>query len=119
VGRHDVQVAVDERDTGVRKIGRTTWRAGAVGLVMSGLLVGVFHNAAIQTAGRGSGAVSGHATSGASKNGASKDGASKSGTGHNGASKTGSGQSGSSTIVIPSQPPAPASGSGQVTSGAS
>ncbi len=99
MGRHDVQVAVDERDTGVRKISRTTWRAGAVGLVMSGLLVGVFHNAASEATDHGSGAVSGHTT--------------------RGAGNTGSGQSGGGTIVIPNQPPAPASGSGQVTSGAS
>jgi hypothetical protein len=102
VSRHGVRVAVGEREAGFRKISRTTWRAGAVGLVLSGLIAGVFHSTADVTSdsGRsGSGAATGHAG--------------------RGAAGTGGGQSGGSSIVIPAQPPAPASGSGQVTSGAS
>jgi hypothetical protein len=44
--KRDVRVAVGERNTGMSKISRTTWRAGAVGLVFSGLLAGVLHNTA-------------------------------------------------------------------------
>jgi hypothetical protein len=42
--QRDLRVAVGERNSGMSKIGRTTWRAGAVGLVFSGLLAGVLHN---------------------------------------------------------------------------
>lgn len=80
-----VNVAVGERDTGVRKISRLTWQAGAVGLVFSGLLAGVLHNTTVSTA-------------------------------HRSTSSTQSGQGG---VLIPSQPPAPSAGPGQVTSGAS
>jgi hypothetical protein len=88
--QRDVRAAVGERVTGMRKISRTTWRAGAVGLVLSGLIAGVFHNAASAAAQHGQsgrGAVSSHA-----------------------------GQGG---ILIPAKPPASSSGSSQVTSGSS
>jgi hypothetical protein len=48
--QRDLRVAVGERNTGMSKIGRTTWRAGAVGLVLSGLLAGVLHNTVIRSA---------------------------------------------------------------------
>jgi hypothetical protein len=86
----DVRAAIGERVTGMRKISRTTWRAGAVGLVFSGLIAGVFHNAADAAAGHGQaghGAVSSHAGNGG--------------------------------ILIPAKPPAATSGSSQVTSGSS
>jgi hypothetical protein len=79
-----LHAAVDERNTGFRKIGRITWRAGAVGLVFSGLLAGVLHNSSVSEAHR---------------------------------SGSAGPQSGQGGVLIPGQPPAPASGSGQVTSG--
>jgi hypothetical protein len=82
-----VTAAVGERNTGVRKIGRLTWQAGAVGLVFSGLLAGVLHNATVS------------ATHPPASTG------------------TQSGQGGGT--LIPAQPPASSTGSGQVTSGAS
>jgi hypothetical protein len=85
--------AVGERNTGIRKIGRVTWQAGAVGLVFSGLLAGVLHNTSVSETRR-----SGPAST------------------QSGSTGTQSGQGG---VLIPAQPPAPASGSGQVTSGAS
>ncbi len=88
-----VTAAAGERDTGVRKISRITWRAGAVGLVFSGLLAGVLHNTTVSESHR-----SGSAGP------------------QSGSTGTQSGQGG---VLIPAQPPAPASGSGQVTSGAS
>jgi hypothetical protein len=42
--QRDLRVAVGERNSGMSKISRTTWRAGAIGLVFSGLIAGVLHN---------------------------------------------------------------------------
>lgn len=98
----DVRAAVGERVTGMRKISRTTWRAGAVGLVFSGLIAGVFHNAASSAADHGQSGRAGVS--------------SHTGPGSN---STGNGQSGQGGITIPAQPPGPSSGSGQVTSGSS
>jgi hypothetical protein len=77
---YDRLLAARERDEGIRKVSRITWRAGLTGVVCSAL-IGV--------------ALTHHAEAGA-----------------------GHGQQ-SGTIVVPGQPPQPAKGSGQVTSGAS
>jgi hypothetical protein len=81
---HDARAAARDRDTGMAKITAITWRAGAAGVAVAGLLtVALSHHADTPRAGHGP---STH---------------------------------GQSTIVIPAQPPQPAAGSGQVTSGAS
>jgi len=74
------------RDTGLRKVTRLTWQAGAAGVVCSALIAAAF----------GHGVASQHATD-----------------------NRGSSRAGQGTIQIPAQPPVPAPGSGQVTSGAS
>jgi hypothetical protein len=78
--RPDERYAVVARDDGLRKIGKITWRAGAVAAICSALIALAF----------------GHHSQAASAN---------------------SGSPGS--IQVPSQPPGPGQGGGQVTSGAS
>ncbi len=101
-----VNAAVGERDTGVRKISRVTWRAGAVGLVFSGLLAGVLHNTTVSEIHR-SGSTDGQSSSTGTNSGSTGTNSGSTGT-----------QSGQGGALAPAQPPAPASGSGQVTSGA-
>lgn len=82
MSRDDVRSAMAARDAGMRKIGRYTWRAGALGAVCSALIaVALGHHAA------------------------------RSQPAHH--------RTGSPVIIVPAAPPAPASGSGQVISGAS
>jgi hypothetical protein len=93
--RDDVRFAAAARDDGIHKISKFTWRAGAAGVVCSALIAAAFgHHVATQSS-TGSNSGSQHST-----------------TGNNG---SGSNQGG---ITVPSQPPGPASGGGQVTSGA-
>jgi hypothetical protein len=75
--------AARERDSGVRKVSRLTWRCGLVGVACSAILTG---------------ALAHHGDAGAA---------------------TAPAHHQSSGIVIPATPPQPASGSGQVNSGAS
>jgi hypothetical protein len=123
--RDDVRFAAAARDDGLRKISKLTWRAGAAGVLCSAAIAVAFghHVAAQQPAGvhgstsgasssttggstgTGSGSTSNSSTSGGSTSGGSS-GSTSGGTG------------GQGTIVVPAQPPAPASGGGQVTSGA-
>ena len=124
--RDDVRFAAAARDDGLRKISKYTWRAGAAGVVCSALIAVAFgHHVATAPP---AAAHTGNSNSGASNSSAGNS----SGSGFNGSSSTGSSNtSGSSTggsntsnqgqgtIVVPAQPPAPASGGGQVTSGAS
>jgi hypothetical protein len=135
--RDDVRFAAAARDDGLRKISKYTWRAGAAGVVCSALLAVAFghHVATPQptaTHNAGSSASSGSAGSGSAGSGSAGSGSSSAGSGSSSAgsgngSAGGSGASGGSggsnqgqgTIVVPAQPPAPASGGGQVTSGAS
>lgn len=42
--QRSVRAAAAERNSGMSKIGRTTWLAGGVGLVFSALLTGMLHN---------------------------------------------------------------------------
>lgn len=82
--QHDRRLAALERDSGMRKVSRLTWRAGLTGVACSAVIaVALGH----------------HPQASAS-------------TVHHGRQQ-------SSGIVIPGQPPQPASGSGQVSSGAS
>jgi hypothetical protein len=96
--RDDVRFAAAARDDGIHKISKFTWRAGAAGVICSALIAAAFgHHVATQSSTGSNGGNSG---------------SQQSTTGNNG---SGSNQGG---IVVPSQPPGPASGSGQVTSGA-
>ena len=98
--------AITARDAGLRRVTRLTWQVAAAGAVCSALIAAAF----------------GHGTSqqSASQRGASHPQTSNTGQtprsghhSHHGGKHRGSG------LVIPSQPPAPASGAGQVTSGGS
>jgi hypothetical protein len=125
--RDDVRFAAAARDDGLRKISKLTWRAGAAGVLCSAAIAVAFghHVSAQQPAGvHGStGGTSSTSTGGGTGTSGStgisgSTGASGS-TGSSGRTgKSGSGGSGGKgTIVVPAQPPAPASGGGQVTSG--
>jgi hypothetical protein len=81
--QQDPRAAAHDRDLGLRRVGKLTWRAGLVGLGCAAVLTLAFGHHA-------------QASSPSSRN--SDD---------------------PGTIVIPGQPPGPASGGGQVTSGAS
>jgi hypothetical protein len=107
--RDDVRFAAAARDDGLRKVSKYTWRAGAAGVVCSALLAVAFgHHVAAQPP---AAAHTGTGGSGSSGSGSVR------GSGASGGSNGGS--QGQGTIVVPAQPPAPASGGGQVTSGAS
>jgi hypothetical protein len=122
--RDDVRFAAAARDDGLRKVSKYTWRAGAAGVVCSALLAVAFgHHVATQppTAAHNSGG-SGAAGSSNTGSGAAGSGNGNGGSGFGGGSSngnSGSGSQGQGTIVVPAQPPAPASGGGQVISGAS
>jgi hypothetical protein len=131
--RDDVRFAAAARDDGLRKISKLTWRAGAAGVLCSAAIAVAFghHVAAQQPAGVHSG-TSGTSSSGTKGSGSSSTGSSgssstggtgkssssgSSSTGGTGKSSSGGSGGGQGTIVVPAQPPAPASGGGQVTSG--
>ena len=130
--RDDVRFAAAARDDGLRKISKLTWRAGAAGVLCSAAIAVAFghHVAAQQPAGVHSG-TSGTSSSGTKGSGSStgSSGSSSTGgtgkssstgsssTGGTGKSSSGGSGGGQGTIVVPAQPPAPASGGGQVTSG--
>jgi hypothetical protein len=79
MSEHEWRAAAWDRDAGMAKITAVTWRAGAAGVAVAGLLtVALSHHADASQASHGR-----------------------------------------TTIVIPAQPPQPATGPGQVTSGAS
>jgi hypothetical protein len=99
--RDDVRFAAAARDDGLRKISKYTWRAGAAGVVCSALIAVAFGH---------------HVTTQQPTAVHTGNGGASSGRG-NGSSNTGN--QGQGTIVVPAQPPAPASGGGQVISGAS
>ena len=118
--RDDVRFAAAARDDGLRKISKYTWRAGAAGVVCSALIaVALGHHVATQQP------AAAHTSNGGASNtsgGASTSGGSasnSSGSASNGSGGGSTSNQGQGTIVVPAQPPAPASGGGQVTSGAS
>src|SRR5580700_261691 len=128
--RDDVRFAAAARDDGLRKISKLTWRAGAAGVLCSAAIAVAFghHVAAPQpavvhggTSGNSSSSTGSAGSSSTGGSGGSSTGKSSTGSGSNGSSGTkgsgGSGGGGQGTIVVPAQPPAPASGGGQVTSG--
>jgi hypothetical protein len=118
--RDDVRFAAAARDDGLRKVSKYTWRAGAAGVVCSALLAVAFghHVATQQPAATHNGTGSaGSSSAGSGSAGSGSAGSSNSGSGASGGS--GGSNQGQGTIVVPAQPPAPASGGGQVTSGAS
>ncbi len=95
--QHDPRAAARERDLGLRKIGRLTWRAGLAGAVCSAVLALAFgHHPAQATTSPSSGTSSSSASSGA------------------GGSTT---QNNGGSISVPNQAPSPASGPSHVTSG--
>jgi len=107
--QHDIWAAASERDTGVARIHSTTWRVGAAGVVVAGLLALAFghHPAA------GSRPAVLRPSPQASSSPAVQrpsPAASPSPAAH---------RSSPEGILIPAQPPQPTPASGQVTSGAS
>ncbi len=132
--RDDVRFAAAARDDGIRKVSKYTWRAGAAGVLGSALIaVALGHHVAAQqpaAAHPGNGGASnssggsfngGASTSGGGSSSSSSTSGGSSSTSGGSSSTSGGGTSnqGQGTIVVPAQPPAPASGGGQVTSGAS
>jgi hypothetical protein len=123
---NDMRFSAAARDDGLRKISKLTWRAGAAGVLCSAAIAVAFghHVAAQQPAGvhGGTSRTSSSSTrgGGSSSTGSSSTGSSSTGsssTGGTGKSSSGGSGGGQGTIVVPAQPPAPASGAGQVTSG--
>ena len=121
----DVRFAAAARDDGIRKISKYTWRAGAAGVLCSAVIAVAFgHHVATQQPAAvhtGNGASNSSGGSGLSGGGASSgtNGSGTNGSGTNGSGGSGTTNQGQGTIVVPAQPPAPASGGGQVISGAS
>ncbi len=108
--QQDPRGAARERDLGIRKIGRVTWRAGLAGAACSAVMALAFsHQAAEATSSPSSG------TSGSSSS-TSSGGGSTSGGGSASTSPATNNQGGGN-IVIPSQPPQSASGPSHATSG--
>jgi hypothetical protein len=109
--RDDVRFAAAARDDGLRKISKYTWRAGAAGVVCSALIAVAFgHHVATQ---QPAATHTGNGGASSSNSGGGNGSNTGSGSGNN------TGNQGQGTIVVPAQPPAPASGGGQVISGAS
>jgi hypothetical protein len=109
VPRYDARLAVaaHDRDEGVRKVRSLTVRGGIAGVAFSLLFGGVFAHH-VDSAG----STTEHGQQQAQQHQSKTSGKTSS-------SKTSTKTSSKSKIVIPGQPPKPASGSGQVTSGAS
>jgi hypothetical protein len=116
--------AIAARDAGLRRVTRLTWQLAAAGAVCSALIAAAFGHGTSQHG------TSQHGTSqhGTSQHGTSQHGAGQQSTGQQSTGRTGATQHGTghhrakhpgSGLVIPSQPPAPAPGDGQVTSGGS
>jgi hypothetical protein len=134
--RDDVRFAAAARDDGIRKISKYTWRVGAAGVLCSAVIAVAFgHHVSAQPpapahTGNGSTSSGGSSSSSGSSSGGGGGGSSSSSSSgtNGGGSSTNSGggtngggasNQGQGTIVVPAQPPAPASGGGQVISGAS
>jgi hypothetical protein len=118
----DVRFAAAARDDGIQKISKFTWRAGAAGVVCSALIAVAFgHHVATNQPSTGNNGGSSQSQQPATGNngGGSNQGNSGKGSSSQGSSSQGSSNQGNGGISVPSQPPAPSSGGGQVTSGAS
>jgi len=116
--------AIAARDAGLRRVTRLTWQAAAAGAVGSALIAAAFgHGVSQQNASQGSTTQSSTSQNGTGQNGTGQNGTTQHGTGTAGpgqrsghrhhAKHPGSG------LTSPTQPPAPANGAGQVTSGGS
>ena len=103
--RDDVRFAAAARDDGIHKISKFTWRAGAAGVVCSALMAVAFGHHVATT------------PSSTDNKGTSQSHQPASGNNGSGTNQ-GSTNQGSGGISVPAQPPAPAQGGGQVTSGA-
>jgi hypothetical protein len=111
--------AITARDAGLRRVTRLTWQVAAAGAVCSALIAAAFGHGTSQQSASQRGAShpqtsnTGQTPRSGHHHGSSHHGSSHHGSSHHGGKHRGSG------LVIPSQPPAPASGAGQVTSGGS
>jgi hypothetical protein len=106
--------AIAARDAGLRRVTRLTWQVAAAGAVCSALIAAAFgHGTSQRSASQQSTGQHGASQHGTGQQGTGRTGASRHGTGHHRAKHPGAGP------VIPSQPPSPAPGDGQVTSGGS
>jgi hypothetical protein len=110
--------AIAARDAGLRRVTRLTWQVTAAGAVCSALIAAAFgHGTSQQIASQRSTSQQGASQSRSSGTGqtqrSGQHGTSRHGASHHGGKHHGSG------LVIPSQPPSPAPGAGQVTSGGS
>jgi hypothetical protein len=113
--RDDVRFAAAARDDGIHKISKFTWRAGAAGVVCSALMAVAFgHHVATTESSTGSNGTSQSHQPASGNNGSGAN----QGSSNQGSSNQGSSNQGSGGISVPAQPPAPAQGGGQVTSGA-
>jgi hypothetical protein len=135
--RDDVRFAAAARDDGLRKVSKYTWRAGAAGVVCSAVMAVAFgHHVAAQAssttqqpaAGTGQSTPSGAQPTAGSTATPTPGSTATPTPGSTAKPTTGSTSkpasggkptsgSGGGGIVVPAQPPAPAKGSGQVTSG--
>jgi hypothetical protein len=116
--------AIAARDAGLRRVTRLTWQVTAAGAVCSALIAAAFgHGTSQQNASQRSASQHGVSQHGASQHGGSQHGASQPQAGSTGQTQRSGhhhhGKHHGAGPVIPSQPPAPASGAGQVTSGGS
>jgi len=118
--RDDQRFAAAARDYGLRKVSKITWRVGAAGVVCSALIAAAFgHHVAAHQPSTGNGQHSSTGGGGGSGSGGSSSSSGSSSGSGGSSSSSSSGSQGQGTILVPAQPPSPASGGGQVTSGAS
>ena len=113
--QQDPRAAARDRDLGLRKIGRWTWRAGLLGAVCSAGMALAFGYHAADAASGGTG-TSGSSTAATQNSGSSTPATQNSSTPATQHGSTPATQH-SGSIVIPSQPPKPASGPSHATSG--
>jgi len=105
--------AIAARDAGLSRVTRLTWQVAAAGAVCSALIAAALgHGTSQQNASQRSATHPQPSSTGQAQR-SGHHGASHHGASHHGGKHRGSG------LVIPSQPPAPAPGAGQVTSGGS
>ena len=112
--RDDVRFAAAARDDGIHKISKFTWRAGAAGVACSALMAVAFghHVATTPSSTDNNGTSQSHQPASGNNGSGTNQGSSDTNQGSSGSNQ------GSGGISVPAQPPAPAQGGGQVTSGA-
>ncbi len=114
--QRDPRAAARDRDLGLRKIGRWTWRAGLLGAVCSAVMALAFgyHAADAASGGTGTGGSSPVTQNSASSTPATQNSSTPA---TQNSSSTPATQNNGGSIVVPSQPPQPASGPSHATSG--